>query len=309
VTATTPRPRDALPRSWVDRTPARLQPYLRLMRADRPIGTWLLFWPCAWSTVLPMPTLAEPWPDLELLLWFFAGSFVMRGAGCTWNDITDRDIDAKVARTAGRPIPSGAVSVRAALVFLALQLLAGLVVLLQMRNGFAMVLGLAAMVPVLLYPFAKRVTDWPQAVLGLTFNWGALMSWAALTGGLAAAPLLLYAGAILWTIGYDTIYAHQDADDDAVLGVRSTALLFGPRTKPMLVLFYGGAVLAWAAAAWAAHLGPGVWAGLALTALHLARQIGRLDIADAANCLAVFRANRETGLLLFLSLLAGAMTA
>ena len=218
----------------------------------------------------------------------------MRGAGCTYNDIVDRDIDAAVARTRSRPIPSGQVSVGEAKIFLVAQALVGLIVLLQF-NRFTIVLGVASLATVAIYPFMKRVTDWPQIALGLAFSWGALMGWAAHFGSLAAAPLLLYAGAILWTIGYDTIYAHQDKEDDAIVGVRSTARLFGTRTKPLLVLFYGGATLLFAAAFFAAG------AGVARLCRPRARRApispGRsrpLRIDDADSCLAVFRSNRTT---------------
>ena len=203
---------------WTFRlSPARARPYLRLIRIDRPIGTWLLLFPCWWSLSLAAASEGRL-PDWRLALLFAAGAFIMRGAGCTFNDLADRDIDAKVARTAGRPIPSGQVSPRQAGLFLALQLLAGLLILLQL-NGFTIWLGLASLALVFSYPFMKRITYWPQAWLGLTFNWGALMGWAAVTGGLGPAALLLYAAGIAWTLGYDTIYAHQDKEDDALIGV------------------------------------------------------------------------------------------
>jgi 4-hydroxybenzoate polyprenyltransferase len=302
-------PADALPRSWVDAAPSAAQPYLRLARFDRPIGTWLLLWPCLWGLALAAPEYGQPWP---VLLWYAAlfaiGSLAMRGAGCTWNDITDRDIDRKVARTAGRPLAAGTLSLRAALAFLALQGLIGLLVLLQF-NGFTVLLGLASLVPVAIYPFMKRITDWPQAVLGLAFNWGALVGWSALAGSLPAAPLLLYLGAALWTVGYDTIYAHQDTDDDAIAGVRSTALKFGARSKALIAACYLGAIFAWAGAIHFGSLGALAYLGLAAAALHLGGQVIRVRTADPASCLEVFRSNRETGAILFAALALGSVGA
>jgi 4-hydroxybenzoate polyprenyltransferase len=300
-------PADALPRSWVDAAPQAAQPFLRLARFDRPIGTWLLLWPCLWGLALAAPAHLPQWPAM---LWYAAlfaiGSAAMRGAGCTWNDMTDRDIDAKVARTAGRPLAAGTVSMKAALAFLAVQGLIGLIVLLQF-NPYTVALGIASLLPVAVYPFMKRITDWPQAVLGLAFNWGALVGWSALTGGLSAAPLALYLGAALWTVGYDTIYAHQDADDDAIAGVRSTALKFGPRSKRLIAACYLGAILAWAAAIFLAGLGALAYLGLAVTALHLGGQVIRVRTDDPASCLAVFRSNRETGAIVFAALALGSV--
>src|SRR6516225_12448001 len=224
--------------NWVDTlAPPRSRPYLRLARLDRPIGSWLLLLPCWWSSALAAG-LAHDLRRLPLVVaLFFVGAFAMRGAGCTWNDITDRDLDAMVERTRSRPIPAGEVSVRAALVFLVAQALIGLLVLLQF-NGFAVATGIASLAIVAVYPFMKRITWWPQAVLGLAFSWGALMGFAVILGRIDAAALVLYAGSIAWVIGYDTIYAHQDSEDDALIGIKSTALLFGERTKPMLALFF-----------------------------------------------------------------------
>jgi len=211
---------------WIDRRlPAAWRPYCRLMRLDRPIGTWLLLFPCWWSAALA----AEGWPDLWLFALFAIGAVVMRGAGCTVNDWADRDFDGKVARTAARPIPSGAVSPRQALIFLVAQLLVGLLVLLQL-NWFAIGVGAASLLLVFPYPFMKRITYWPQAWLGLTFNWGALVGWAAVRGDLTLAPVLLYIAGVFWTLGYDTIYAHQDKEDDILVGVKSTALALGENT-------------------------------------------------------------------------------
>lgn len=293
--------------NWVDtHAPLWSRPYLRLARMDRPIGSWLLLIPCLWSAALAAG-FAQSVRDLPWVILLFAiGSFVMRGAGCTWNDITDRDLDAKVERTRSRPIPAGQVSVKQAYVFLAVQLAVGLGVLLQF-DRFAVMTGIASLAIVAAYPFMKRITYWPQVVLGLAFSWGALMGFAVILGRIDTSALLLYAGSIAWVIGYDTIYAHQDTDDDALIGVKSTALLFGERTHLMLMLFYGLAVLLIAlslrgtGAGWLAYL------GLAGFAAHLIWQITRTDISDSALCLRVFRSNRDAGLLLFAGLLADAV--
>lgn len=291
---------DAAPRNWVDeRAPASWRPFLRLARADRPIGAWLLFWPCAWSAALAAAAGGGAWPNLWHLLLFAVGSVAMRGAGCTYNDLVDRDIDAKVARTRSRPLPSGQVTAKGAAVFLAAQLLVGLAVLLALPS-FAILVGLCSVVPVALYPFMKRITWWPQAMLGVCFGWGALMGWAAAFGRLDAAPLLLHGAAFLWIIGYDTIYAHQDKEDDALVGVGSTALLFGDRTRPILGLFYAGAVVLLAASVWAAGGGLAAYAGVAAFAAHLAWQTARLDVGDTSLCLRLFKSNRDAGALVFL---------
>ena len=226
----------------------------------------------------------------------------MRGAGCTWNDIVDRDLDGSVERTRSRPIPSGQVSVAQAALFLILQALVGFAVLISF-NGFTIGLGIASLAIVMVYPFMKRITYWPQIVLGLAFSWGALMGWAATFGRLDWPALLLYAGSISWVIGYDTIYAHQDRDDDALIGIKSTALLFGARTKPMLALFYGLAVILIGAAGFTAHAGIIFTLGLAAFAAHLGWQIARLDISDPDNCLMLFKSDRDAGLILFVGLL------
>jgi 4-hydroxybenzoate polyprenyltransferase len=294
--------------NWVDtRAPLWLRPYLRLSRLDRPIGSWLLLMPCWWSAALAA-AVARDLKALPLTIaLFFVGAFVMRGAGCTWNDITDRDLDARVERTRSRPIPAGQVSVAQAMVFLVVQALIGLFVLLQF-NRFAVATGIASLLIVAAYPFMKRITYWPQIVLGLAFSWGALMGFAATFGRIDAAALLLYAGSIAWVIGYDTIYAHQDSEDDALIGIKSTALLFGARTAAALIGFYGLAVVLIAAALAVADARWPAWLGLAAFAVHLVWQIARLRIDDPALCLRLFKSNRDAGLLLFAGLLADAVT-
>ncbi len=297
---------DAPRGNWVDTwAPAPSRPYLRMIRADRPIGTWLLLWPCWWSTALAAIAGGERVPDLWYLLLFAIGAFVMRGAGCVYNDIVDKDIDGAVARTRSRPLPSGQVRVSAARAFMLALALAGFVVLIQF-NPFAVVLGVASLAIVAVYPFMKRYTYWPQAVLGLAFSWGALMGWAAVFGRLDPAPVLLYAGCIAWTIGYDTIYAHQDREDDALIGLKSTALRFGDRTKPWLVLFYGLALAGLAGAGWLAGAGPVFFAGLAFGAAQLGWQVTTLDLDDSDNCLKRFRSNRDFGAIIFFALIADA---
>ena len=292
--------------NWVDtRAPSWSRPYLRLSRFDRPIGSWLLLMPCWWSAALAAGIARDAGPLPLVIVLFFIGAFVMRGAGCTWNDITDRDLDARVERTRSRPIPAGQVSVPQALAFLVLQALIGLAVLLQF-NRFAVVTGIASLIIVAVYPFMKRVTWWPQVVLGLAFSWGALMGFAVILGGIDLTALVLYVGSIAWVIGYDTIYAHQDAEDDALIGVRSTARLFGARTPQALVVFYGLAVILVGAAFWRAGAGLPAWIGLAAFAAHLAWQIRRLEIGNPALCLRIFKSNRDAGLLLFAGLVASA---
>jgi len=291
--------------NWVDGfAPAWTRPYLRLARLDRPIGSWLLLMPCWWSVGLAAIH-AHSQVNLWHLVLFFVGAFAMRGAGCTWNDIVDRDLDTRVERTRSRPIPAGQVTVAAAAGFLLLQALVGLVVLLQF-NWFTVYVGFLSLAMVAVYPFMKRITYWPQIVLGLAFSWGALMGWPATFGRLDLPAFLLYAGAISWVIGYDTIYAHQDREDDALIGIKSTALLFGPRTKPMLALFYGLAVGLIGLSGLLAGAGTAFALGLAAFAGHLAWQIVRLDIGDPDRCLQLFKANRDAGLILFAGMLADA---
>jgi 4-hydroxybenzoate polyprenyltransferase len=297
------RASDILADHWALRlAPGPIRPYLRLARIDRPIGTWLLLFPCWWSLSLAASAGTRP-PDLRLIGLFALGALVMRGAGCTYNDIVDREIDGRVARTAGRPIPSGQVSLAQAIAFLAALLALGLVVLLQF-NGLAVLLGLASTALILAYPFMKRVTFWPQAWLGLTFNWGALLGWAAATDGLGTPALWLYGAGIAWTLGYDTIYAHQDKEDDALVGVKSTALRLGANTKPWLVVFFGLAVAGFGASGWAAGLSWPFYLGLAGVAVQFAWQVASLDIDDPAGCLLRFKSNRHTGWILLAGILA-----
>lgn len=284
--------------NWVDAlAPAFTRPYLRLARLDRPIGSWLLLMPCWWSVGLAgmhEGQLPDPWH----VALFFIGAFAMRGAGCTWNDLVDRDLDAKVERTRSRPIPSGQVTVAQAAVFMLVQALIGLAVLLQF-NRFTVMAGFASLLVVAVYPFMKRVTYWPQIVLGLAFSWGALMGWPAAFARLDWPAIVLYLGSISWVIGYDTIYAHQDREDDLMIGIRSTALLFQENTRPMLASFYVGAVVLIGAAGLMAGGGGIFLLGMAAFAAHLAWQVVRLDIDDPAHCLMLFKSNRDAGLVLF----------
>ncbi|MEO0683237.1 MAG: 4-hydroxybenzoate octaprenyltransferase [Pseudomonadota bacterium] len=300
--------------NWVDRfAPAWSRPYLRLSRADRPAGTWLLLIPCWWG--LSLAAAADPagfgWLDLHVALGCAAGAFLMRGAGCTWNDVTDRDIDAGVARTRSRPIPSGQVSVRQALIWMCVQALLAFGILLTFPAA-AIWLGVVSLAPVCLYPFMKRVTWWPQVFLGIAFNWGVLLAWAAHTGSLSLAPVLLYLAGIAWTLFYDTIYAFQDIEDDALIGVKSTARLFGEDARRWLLLFLLATVLLALIAVVLATVdsGPlalalgvaGVWA----LGWRLQRQLRRFDGEDAALCMALFRDNRQAGLLMGLGLVLSA---
>ena len=301
ATATVP---DAAPGNWVDRlAPATSLPYLRLARFDRPIGAWLLLFPCWWSQALGELSLGRPYPDLTYLGLFLIGAFVMRGAGCTYNDIVDREYDASVARTAARPIPSGQVGVAEAWMFFALLCVVGFLVLIQF-NLFTVVLGASSLLLIAIYPFMKRLTYWPQLVLGLTFKWGALVGWAAVTGSLSLAAVALYAGSVLWTIGYDTIYAHQDKEDDLALGLKSTALRFGTATPRWLTAFYVGAVLLWGVAGALAGARLAYFLALGLCGVQLAWQVATLAIDDPANCLARFRSNQLIGWGLFLGAVA-----
>ena len=292
---------DAYAGNWVDRSaPAAWQPFLRLSRADRPIGTWLLLIPCWWGIALAaLATGPRPF-DLWLALGCALGAFLMRGAGCTWNDVTDRDFDARVARTRSRPIPSGQVTVREALLWMAVQTLLAALILLTF-GPLAILLGIASLALVAVYPFAKRFTWWPQVFLGLAFNWGAVLGWAAHAGSLSAAPIALYAAGIVWTLFYDTIYAHQDTEDDALIGVRSTARLFGDASRAWLTGFVAAtAALLTLAVTLAVPPGPALAVALLAVpsmAAHMAWLLRRVDLADPASCLSSFRACRDSGLL------------
>ena len=294
---------DAQRGNWVDRhAPDWLKPYARLARWDRPIGFWLLFWPCGYSlgfAAVKNPAAGFDWWALLLCL---VGAVAMRGAGCTFNDIVDRDIDDKVERTRSRPLPSGQVTLTSAIVFMVLQGLVGLAVLVQF-NSFTVIVGVASLVLVAIYPFMKRITWWPQFFLGLAFSWGALVGWTSQTAAISLPPLLLYLGCILWVIGYDTIYALQDVEDDALIGVKSTARLFGRRARAMVALFYAAAVVVLVAAA--LLVGAGLLFGIVMLAAIaiLAWQVWSLDDRDPDNALVRFKANHWVGVAFTLALL------
>ncbi|MEO0618354.1 MAG: 4-hydroxybenzoate octaprenyltransferase [Pseudomonadota bacterium] len=307
--ATSDRVADAVRGNWVDaRAPQAARPYLRLARMDRPIGTWLLLWPCLWSAAIAAQASGASGPNIWHVILFAVGATVMRSAGCTFNDLVDRKIDAGVARTASRPIPSGQVTARRAAIFMIVLSLIGFCVLIQF-NGFTIALGIASLGIVAVYPFMKRITNWPQLVLGLAFNWGALLGWTAVFGALAWPPVLLYLGGIAWTIAYDTIYAHQDKEDDALLGLHSTALHFGAATQRWLTVFFA---LAWGlifAAGWGAG-GRVIFAtGMAAAAMHFAWQITTLDTDDPDNCLTRFRANHHIGIIIFAAIVLDTLVA
>jgi 4-hydroxybenzoate polyprenyltransferase len=292
-------PVDSLaPDSW--------KPWLRLARYDRPIGSWLLMWPCWWSAALAAAASGRTEQFLPHLALFYVGAFVMRGAGSTWNDILDRKIDARVERTRNRPLASGQIGVRSALAFALAQSLVGLLVLLQF-NPFSIALACLSLVPVAIYPLTKRFFPFPQAIFGLCFAWGALMGWVAVFGSLSAAPVLMYWGAYCWCIGYDTVYGHQDQRDDAIIGVRSTSRTFGRHSRTIIAGLYGGAVALVGLALWKAGASWPGYLGLLAFAAHLAQQILRLDPDDPSLCLRLFRSNRDAGALLFIGLLADAL--
>lgn len=289
---------DSERRGLIGALPRPLRPYASLMRLDRPIGAWLLFWPCAWSVAL-----AGVGPEgLELILWFALGAWAMRSAGCVWNDIVDRDLDSKVERTRLRPLASGRASLAGAWALLAILMLLGLAVLLQLGRT-AQLVALASLAPVALYPFMKRITWWPQAWLGLVFSWGALVGWPAVLGQLGATAFILWAGSIFWVIGYDTIYALQDREDDALVGVKSSALALGRHARTGIAVCYLLAPALWAVALW--RVRPD---GLSLIALlpmaaHLGWQVARLKPEDGGDALTRFRSNRMAGFILFLACL------
>lgn len=300
---------DALPGHWADRLLPRIaRPYARLMRLERPIGWWLLLLPCWWGLALGQIGLGGGLPNLWHALLFLAGAIIMRGAGCTLNDVADRNFDGKVERTMLRPIPSGQVSIMQAIAFLILLCLLGLVILLQF-NAFTVALGIASLLIVAVYPFMKRITYWPQAVLGLAFNWGVLVGWSATHASLSIAPLLLYAGGICWTLAYDTIYAHQDKDDDILIGVKSTALKFGDRTIYWLGLFFAAALALIDAAIWLAGGTLIAHMGVAAAAMQAAWQMARFDPANSTRCLELFRSNRIFGLIITLALVLDSLLA
>jgi 4-hydroxybenzoate polyprenyltransferase len=304
----TASPADAAADNWVDRyAPDAARPYLRLMRADRPIGTWLLLLPCWWGLALAAAGRGESLATIGLDAALFAiGAFVMRGAGCAYNDIVDRDFDARVARTAQRPIPAGQISVRSAWIFLVCLCFTGLVILTRF-NAFTIALGVGSLALVAAYPFMKRITWWPQAWLGLTFNWGALMGYSAVAGELGPAPILLYLAGLAWTLGYDTIYAHQDKEDDALIGVKSSARALGSSTRAAVSVFYAITIALAAAAGAAASLGPIYYLALMAPAAHFYWQIRNIDIDNSVVCLKVFKSNRESGLLILAALLLAAL--
>lgn len=276
--------------------PAKLRAFALLARFDRPIGWWLLFWPCAWGVALA-GGLRDQW---SLVFWLLLGAVAMRGAGCVYNDIVDRDLDRSVARTRSRPLASGAVSLKAAWAWLLLLCLIGLAVLLRLDRA-AQVIALASLAPVAAYPFMKRITWWPQAWLGLVFSWGALVGWAAVRGAVELPMLLLYAGSICWVIGYDTLYALQDREDDALIGIRSSARRMGSHVRGGVAGFYGAAIALWAVAVWLVRPDWIALAALLPVATHLLWQVAALDPDDGLDGLIKFRANRFAGFLMFLA--------
>jgi 4-hydroxybenzoate polyprenyltransferase len=294
---------DSERRGFIGALPPRLRPYASLMRLDRPIGTWLLYWPCAWSVALA--GVDTRW---DLFLWLFLGAFAMRSAGCVYNDIVDRDLDRSVERTRLRPLASRRVPVRAAWALIALLCLIGLAVLVQLK-WIAALVALASIAPVAAYPFMKRVTWWPQAWLGLVFSWGTLVGWPAVTGSFALAPLLLWLGSIAWVVGYDTLYAIQDIEDDELVGVKSSALRLGDKAAIGVGVFYAIAILLWGAAVWKVRPDWLALVALAPAGLHLAGQALRADPRDGQLALKLFRSNRTCGLLVFLAMLVVGLSA
>ena len=293
--------------NWLDRyAPAGARPYARLMRLDRPIGTWLLLLPGWWALVIPAPS--GTWPDPLWVALFGIGAILMRGAGCVINDFFDRDFDARVARTADRPLASCTVSVRKAMLFLLALLAISFAILVQF-NLFAIAIGALSLALVVPYPLMKRITWWPQAWLGLTFNWGVLLGWAVVRGDLDPAAFVLYAAGFFWTLGYDTIYAHQDKEDDALVGIKSTARLLGAKSRPWIAGFYIVTIVLLGVTGWMVGLAWPFWVGLALAAAHLAWQTITIDFDDAKDCLAKFKSNRDFGLILFAAAIAGRLLA
>ena len=297
VTATTDIVPDSERRGLIGALPPRMRPYASLMRLDRPIGTWLLFWPCAWSVALA--GVGDGW---GLFLWLALGAFAMRSAGCVYNDIIDRDLDTRIERTRLRPLASGRVTVGSAWTLITVLCLIGLFVLVQLEP-LAQLIALISILPVAAYPFMKRISWWPQAWLGLVFSWGALVGWPAVTGTFAAPVMWLYAGTVAWVIGYDTIYAIQDVEDDALVGVKSSARRLGDQTALGVTIFYAVAVLLWGVAIWAVRPDWLALAALLPAVLHLSNQALRVDPRNGDGALALFRSNRTTGLLVFLAML------
>lgn len=295
---------DAPADNWVDRyAPEYARPYLRLARLDRPIGLWLLMLPCWWSVGLAEVSLGRPYPSPWLLMLFALGALTMRASGCAYNDYVDREYDARVARTSRRPIPAGLITPAEALAFAIICALVGLLVLIQF-NTYTVWLGASSLILVAVYPFLKRYTYWPQLALGLAFNWGALVGWSAVTGSLDWPAILLYCGSVLWTMGYDTIYAHQDKEDDLLLGLKSTAIRFGENTVTWVGGLYLGAVALWLLAGFVAGTHLIYFTAVVLVSLQMAWQVTTLDVSDAQNCLRRFRSNRDVGLVIFLGLVA-----
>jgi len=294
---------DASRKNWVDQyAPAGLQPYMKLSRVDRPIGTWLLLFPCWWA--LAMTAGQSQLPDFTFLILFGIGAFIMRGAGCTLNDIADRNFDGQVERTKKRPIPSGQVTLFQAFFWLGLQCLIGFLILLQFNN-FAIIVGICSLVLVAIYPFAKRFTYWPQIFLGLAFNYGALLGWAAATGTITSASVALYVAGIFWTLGYDTIYAHQDKEDDILIGVKSTALKLGEATGVWLMGFSAHALILIMFSGFLVGMSPLFYVGMAGAAAHLYWQLKSLDIHDGDKCLMLFKSNKTFGAIVFFAIVAG----
>ena len=294
---------DSERRGLIGALPPRLRPYASLMRLDRPIGTWLLYWPCAWSVALA--GVGNRW---DLLLWFLLGAFAMRSAGCVYNDIVDKDLDRKVERTRLRPLASGRASVRSAWILIAILCAIGLLVLAQL-NVTAAIVALVSVAPVAAYPFMKRITWWPQAWLGLVFSWGSLVGWPAVTGSLYVAPVLLWLGSVAWVIGYDTLYAIQDIEDDALVGVKSSARRLGDKAPLGVGICYVTALALWGVAIWMVRPDWIALATLLPAALHLANQVLRADPKDGELALKLFRSNRTCGFLIFLGLLVVGLTS
>jgi 4-hydroxybenzoate polyprenyltransferase len=294
---------DSERRGFIGALPPRLRPYASLMRLDRPIGSWLLYWPCAWSIALA--GVGGRW---DLLLWLGLGAWAMRSAGCVYNDIVDRDLDRRVERTRLRPLASGRVSPRSAWLLIALLCLIGLVVLLQL-NWIAAIVALVSIAPVAAYPFMKRITWWPQAWLGIVFSWGALVGWPAVTGSFAWTPFLLWFGSIAWVVGYDTLYAIQDIEDDALVGVKSSARRLGDKAPAGIAAFYCLALLLWGAAIWSVRPDWIALLTLVPAALHLANQALRAEASDGELALKLFRSNRFCGLLVALAMLVAGLSA